>query len=176
VARARRSFVRSGKRPNRSWAGAVAAAAVTVPAASKVLLTSLTLSNPGIDETVLRTVGGVGVASDQSAATETQTGAIGFGVFNSTAIALGVTGLPDPVTDAKDDVWFMHISFFQTFLLKTAVGVIADQTHWYPFDSSAKRIVSNGYGIAVVAANAHASNGLTVGLNYRLLNVVRGTG
>jgi len=146
-----------------------------VPAASKVLFATLTLSNQGIDETVLRVVGGIGVASDQSAASELQIGAIGMCLATDTAIAAGVASLPDPVTDASDDIWFMYQSWAQEFIFGTAVGLAPDMRAWYPFDQKAKRIVHSGFSIAVVVANAHASHGFSVIPMIRMLTMVRGT-
>jgi len=86
---------------------------VVLPAASKVLLETVVLSNPGINETVRRTRGGVFVSSDQGAAVELQTGAFGAIIVSDTAVAAGVASLPDPVTDASDDGWFVWVPFTQ---------------------------------------------------------------
>ena len=66
----RPTISRQRKRHNNSWAAVIFSAFVTVPAASKVLLGTLVLSNPGIDETILRVVGNVVVESDQVGAAE----------------------------------------------------------------------------------------------------------
>ena len=139
------------------------------------MLASFALDNQGIDETILRVVGGFSVASDQSAATETQLGAIGMCLVTDTAAGVGITALPDPVTDRQDDIWFFYASFAQEFNFQSAVGVDAGFAKWYPFDSKVKRIFHTGAQISLVGANAHASHGLRIAVFVRILTMVRGT-
>ena len=150
-------------------------AQTTVPANSKVLIGTFSLDNSGIDETMLRCVGGFSVASDQSAATETQLGAVGMAVVSSAAAAVGITAIPDPIADVIDDLWFFYHSFAQEFNFQSAVGVDADFATWYPFDQHAKRILSEGSVIALVASNAHATHGFRIAFFLRMLAMVRGT-
>ncbi len=174
---ARRQFTRGPQRtPNRNWAGVVATAGTTLGANNKVLVATFTLANQGIDETILRTVGGISIASDQVAASESQFGALGVCVVSDQAIATGITAIPDPVTDVSDDLWMLYVSFAQEFRLGgTAASLTPNFATWYPFDSKAKRVVHSGYALAVVVANASASFGLKFAVNMRLLGQVRGT-
>ena len=175
---ARRQFQyprNSGSRPNRSWAGAIPAVAVNVPAASKVLLASITLSNQGIDETILRVVGTVFMNTDQVAASESQHGAVGMCIVTDTALAVGIASLPDPVTDVQDDIWFMFQTVVGTFHFGTAVGFNANGGTNYPVDSKVKRILSSGHSVAVIAANASATTGFQITFPVRVLTQVRGT-
>ncbi len=169
-----RQFSRQS-RPNRGWAGSVAAAQTTVPAASKVLISTFSLDNDGIDETILRTVGMFQITSDQVAANELQLGAVGMCIVTDTAIATGITAIPDPVTDAGDDVWLLYKSFTQEFLQLDATGVYPQFATQYEFDQKAKRIVHSGMAGAIVVANAHATHGFQIALNLRVLSQVRGT-
>ena len=171
----RQSFQRSS-RPNRGWGGTVPAAITAVPAASKALVAVFTLDNQGIDETILRVVGGVHVISDQVASSEDQFGAIGMMLATDTAVATGITALPDPVTDVSDDYWFFYQSFAQRFILLSSVGFEADAGRWYPFDSKAKRILESGHQVVLIAANANATHGFNISVNLRVLSQVRGTG
>ena len=166
---------RRSSRPNRHWFGNVPAAFVTIPAASKVLLATFVLDNSGIDETILRWVGGVAVSSDQTAGSETQNGAVGACLVTDTAAAAGIASLPDPVTDVADDLWFFYQSFAQQMTFFSAVGVNADMATWYPFDQRGKRIMQQGQTLVVIGANAHATAGLNVAVNIRGLGMVRGT-
>ncbi len=175
MANLRRQFSNRASRPNRTWAGAIPAAISTVPAASKVLLASATLSNPGIDETILRVVGQLGVGSDQTAAPETVIGAVGMCLVTDTALAVGVSSLPDPVTDVQDDIWFMYQAFVQKFEFESATGTTPNFLTQYAIDSKAKRIWHSGMSLAIVAANAHASQGLQLAFPNRVLTQVRGT-
>ena len=173
-----RSHLRRSNRstPNRSWSAFNTAAPVAVPAASKVLLGSFSLTNPGIDETVLRTVGAFAVQSDQLGATEDQLGAFGMYVVTDRAIAIGLSAIPGPVTNAATDGWFMWKPILQEFAFGTGVGFIADMATRYDFDSKAKRIVNNGFGIAIMVENIHATHAFEITTSFRLLSMVRGTG
>ncbi len=144
---------------------------VTLPAASKVLLATVVLSNPGINETVRRTRGQVIVTSDQGSVIEEQLGALGAIVVSDTAVGVGVASLPDPVTDASDDGWFVWMPFMQaTGFNPTSASIdsaAAKQT--YDFDSKAMRRVEEGFTIAFVAANSHATFGLKIGISISIL-------
>ena len=170
-----RSLRSSGSRPNRTWSGISNAAYVNVPAASKVLLGSFTATNPGIDETILRTVGLMAVRSDQSAAAEEQLGAFGMYVVSDRAIAIGLSAIPGPVTNIDDDGWFMYQPVAQAFLFLTAAGFESDNARHYPFDSKAKRVVPSGMGIAVMVENSHATHAFDIAFTIRILSQVRGT-
>ena len=140
-----------------------------------MLVATFTLSNPGIDETVLRSVGGIAVRSDQLAADEFQEGAFGMIVVSDIAAAAGIASIPDPVSDIDDDGWFVYVPFQQAFTFSSAAGFDARGATWYPFDSRAKRKVEDGSTIAVVVANANSATGLQIGLGFRMLSMVTGT-
>ena len=173
--RYRNRQVPNRRTPNRGWAGQVASAATSIAANSRVLVASLVLDNQGIDETILRVVGGIGVASDQGAATEFQIGALGFAIVTDAALAIGITALPDPVTDVEDDMWFVYQSWAQQFRFVSGVGVEPDFMTWYPFDSKAKRVVHTGSSIVAIVSNSHSAEAFNVVLNFRMLTQVRGT-
>ena len=170
--RVRGNFARSsGARPNRAWSPNFASAYTVIPAASKVLLATLTPSQTLIDLTVLRVVGGISVASDQAAANEEQIGAFGMIIVTDIAIAAGIASIPGPGTDGQDD-WFVHQSFAQQGNQATNV----DASMWYAIDSKAKRVLDgDGKAIAVVVENLHATFGLEIADLTRVLDQVRGT-
>ncbi len=163
-------------RPNRAWAGLANAAPTTVAAATKVLLGTLTLSNQGIDETVLRTLGLLTIASDQAAANENQIGAWGMMVVTDLAIAAGAASIPGPITNIEDDGWFAHVSFANELQFSSAVGMRPNFGVTNRFDFKSKRVVSSGQAVAIMVENAHASNGFTIVQVIRMLTQVRGTG
>ena len=165
---------RSG-RSNKDWSGIISATATTVPAASKVLIANFTLNNPGIDETVLRTVGVLTVSSDQESASELQLGAFGMSIVTTTALAVGVTAIPGPVTDVGNDSWFTFVPIQQHLTFVSATGVYPRMGVQYFFDSRAKRIVESGSAIAIMVENAHATHGFKVTMALRMLSMVRGT-
>ena len=171
--RLQRQFNRTS-RPNRGWAGLAPAATTSIPAASKVLVAAFTLDNDGIDETVLRTVGLLTVASDQDTSDEQQFGALGIIVVTDVAIATGITAIPDPVSEVGDDGWLLYVPFGSMLRVQDQTGFSPDWGQRYPFDSKAKRVVHSGFSLAVVVANA-GTHGIDVRVAFRLLSQVRGT-
>ncbi len=152
VPRRRRAINTARRVPNYTWAGFVSAAAVSVPAATKVLLGTFTLST-SFDETMTRVRGHmdwVGIGAS---------GAFGMIVISSDAAAIGITAIPGPVTDVDNDDWFLW-------------QPVSDSTQAI-LDTKAQRIVREGSVIAMVAENAHASTGATIQLALRLLGRFR---
>ena len=163
---------RSVQRPNRAWSGAFAIVYTTVAPATKVLIGGLATGvTGGVDLTILRTVGGISVRSDQAAALEPQLGSFGMILVTDIAFAAGIASIPGPATDAGDD-WFVHQSFQQS---GQQDGTSRDGTY-YAIDSKAKRVLDGtGMVIAIVAENVSAAQGLQIVDGFRLLTQVRGT-
>ncbi len=168
-----RSFNRSP--PNRSWTGSASTAGIAVAGNTKVLIATFVLSNPNIDETILRTVGLLAVKSDQTTADEEQIGALGFIIVNDLAVAAGVASIPGPITDRGDDGWFVYVPIAQAFNFESGIGVNPNMSTQYPFDSKAKRKIQEGSQVAVVVENAHATSAFTMTIVFRQLTMVRGT-
>ncbi len=148
------------------WARLVPTAMTTLAASSKVLLATFTLSNPGIGETIRRTRGMIWVASDQATVLEDQIGAVGMMIVTDRAVAVGITAIPDPVTEATDDGWFVWVPILQ----QGDTGPNHISGFQYPFDSKAMRKVPEGFSIVVVAANSHGADGFDVGINLSMLS------
>ena len=165
-ARVRRISAVTHKRP-KGWARISAATFGAVPAATKVLLGSFTLSNPGIGATVLRTRGSYNIISDQTGSVEEQIGAWGMIVVNDLALAAGVASIPGPITDASDDGWFVWEPFQQSGT-DASTGVTVD----HPFDSKAMRKVREGFSIAVIAENAHATHAFEMAFGIAMLTSI----
>ncbi len=173
MARSSRRIVTRRRTPNRGWTGQSSAAYVAVPAASKFLISVFVPSNPGIDETLLRTVGILSIASDQASGLETQVGALGMIGVSDAAVTIGITAIPDPISDIDNDGWMLIVPFSQQTTLGVDHGA---DTKEYHFDSKAKRVLpGQGVGFAVVIANAHATHALEFTLYQRVLAMVRGT-
>ncbi len=170
-----RSNFQRRRSPNRAWVGLDAAVAVA-GSGTKVLAGSLSLSNANIDETVLRTVGMIAVTSDQVIATEDQIGAFGLIVVNERAIAAGAASIPGPITDISDDGWFVHVPFSQEFTFITAAGFHPSGSTEHKFDFKSKRIVEDGFAIAIMYESTSNSEGFVSEHIFRLLSMVRGTG
>ena len=171
--RSRSSFQRRSN-PNRSWSGFAFTAFVAVAANTKILLGSFTLSNPGIDETILRTVGQLAVVSDQLAATEAQIGAFGFIPVTGLALAAGAASIPGPITDSNAD-WFFYVPFANQFSLASAASFAVVGSLNIPFDSKAKRKFNEATAIAVMVENSSATHGFNVAFVLRMLGMVSGT-
>ncbi len=171
--RSNRFVTRIKKVTNRSWAG-FNTRDTTIAAASQLLVSTLSLSNPGIDETHLRTVGLLGVRSDQEAASETQFGALGMYVVSDQANSVGITAIPHPITDASDDGWFLYVPFIARFRFADATGSADNGYNLFAFDTKAKRIVHDGSNISVVIQNSGVV-GISFSLIMRTLSMVRGT-
>jgi len=158
---ARRFGGRTQRQPT-TWARSVGGTQVLVAASTKVLLQTLSLSNPGIGETVRRTRGEVLL---DSASGGPQLGALGFVVVSDLAVAAGAASIPGPVTDSSDDGWFVWFP-----LMNHVVSSGNFSQNPIEFDSKAMRRVEEGFTIAVMVENASASRPLEVSLGFSLLS------
>ena len=158
------------KKHNNAWASLISPTFIVIPAASKVLFATFVPSNPNIDETILRTIGLFTVTSDQSAVDETQIGSVGLIVVTDLAIAAGAGSIPGPSSDSNDDGWFAH----QFFAMTAGLVTKPDNSFWTLL-SQGRRVVQQGSQVAVMVENLHATNGLTINLQLRMLSRVTGT-
>ncbi len=161
------------RRHNRAWAGVAATAQVVVAANTKVLLGSFQPTTSG-DVTVLRTVGYLTAFSDQNTSDETQVGAFGMIVVTDTALGIGVTAIPGPVSQIADDGWFIYQPFGQGQEFSSAVGHDSVSGNTMVIDSKGKRIVEDGRSVAIMVENAHATHGMTFLFSVRMLSEVYG--
>jgi len=164
--RARRSTRSTGHRAPTNWARSVSSIYVNVPAASKVLLATVILSNPGINETIRRTRGRFSVHSDQAVGGEPQLGALGWIVVNDLAVAAGAASIPGPATDASDDGWFVWEAF-QSFGFNGTSGQLFDRS--YQVDSKAMRRVQEGFTLALMVENANATTAFNIACGFSVL-------
>ncbi len=155
-----RRFVSGSRRAPTSWSRTVSVDTLTVAAGTKAVLTTLTLSNPGIGETIRRTRGTLFVRSDQIGAVEEQFGAFGQVVVSDLAIAAGAASIPGPVTDAGDDGWFLWGGFLNA--QNSAATQIGQGGGRFDFDSKAMRRIEEGFGAVFMVENASATDGIQV--------------
>ena len=160
----RRSFTPRAKRSSSTWGRLTSIAPITVAPATKAIIATVNLNNPGISETVRRTRGIVLVHSDQSTLTEHPQGALGFVVVSDLAIAAGAASIPGPVTDSSDDGWFV----WQPLLSVVSSGEAF--AHLFEFDSKAMRRVEDGFGVAVMVENASADDPFILTFGFSLLS------
>ncbi len=142
-----------------------------MPAASKVLLATFSLSNAGIGETVVRTLGRFMWKTDQASAVETQVGAFGLIVVNDIALAAGAASIPGPVTDASDDGWFVWEPFASSMEGFTT-GEPGSNAFLQDYESRAARRVEEGFGMAVMVENAPSTTAFQFLFTASLLGVV----
>ncbi len=161
--------LRQGQRRQTEWlASAIVTDVQTLPALNIILdqlLTTAELAKRPF--TVVRTRGTLTVWSDQAAAFETPFGGMGFMVVSEKAAALGVTAVPTPVLNQKDDGFFVYESF-QASAGNTVVGQ-SDGRQVMQFDSKAQRKVEEGENIVVTLENSSAADGLFYIVQFRLL-------
>ncbi len=166
--RRRFTSVPARQRTSTNWARAVPAALTVVAAGTKVLVGTLVLSNPGINEVVRRTRGVFSTQSDQTSVLESPYGSVGFIVVNDLALAAGVASIPGPVTDANDDGWFVWEAFLPlsgSVDQGSVVPGVWPNTH---YDSKAMRKIPEGFGVAIVVENA-SSVGLEFAIAFSIL-------
>ncbi len=150
---------RGGTRRSTDWQlGVIATGFTTVPANSKVLLTSflsatLLLFSPS---TIVRTRGLITWASDQVGAAESPMGAFGVSFVNEVAAALGVTALPGPGLDQLFDGWFVH-QHLQHRFEGTGQGPVYNQI---VIDSKAMRKFESDEALVVMVENTSAVGAL----------------
>ncbi len=163
--RQRRRFVNRG--PSRTDWSRFVSIATTVAPATKILLGTLALSNPGISETARRTRGVVSVSFDQTVANENQVGAFGMIIVNDLAVSVGASAIPGPFTDNDDDGWFVYQQINQRGSANINAGVTS---HLYEFDSKAMRKASEGFAVALMIENGDLTHAMVVGVSLSLLS------
>ena len=163
---ARRSFQRSPGRLTEWFGDPFVTGEVALAASTFVVISSLTAA--GLAKrpfTITRTVGTLWVRSDQIAAIESFSGAVGGMVISLKASTTGATAIPDPVTEVSSDEWFMY----QGFSAGSRATSAYDDTVEYKFDSRAQRKVQDGEDFVFVLANASAAGGLLFNFTVRTL-------
>jgi len=164
-----RRFAGRSQRAPTNWSRFVEPAHAALGAASKTLVATFTLDNPGIGETVRRTRGLISMGSDQAVSIEDQVGALGMVVVNDLALAAGAASIPGPVTEAADDGWFVWVPFSQRSAIgaPTAGGNINTVT--WEFDSKAMRRIEEGFSVAVMVENANPVTGIFFAVSMSML-------
>jgi hypothetical protein len=119
--------------------------------------------------TIVRTVGFMGIRSDQTGVSETYDGAIGFSVVTAQALAIGITAVPTPWTDQGSDAFYVHQVMMQRFLFITGAGVESGMLSWKEYDSRAMRKVNDDEDIAFVAETSSLSTGAVIHHAARML-------
>ena len=115
--------------------------------------------------TVVRTHFIYSVRSDQAAANEDQSGAVGIAVVSEEASTVGVTAVPTPSSNSASDLWLMHSYFGQS-----GSSVNSGRVGYnYAIDSKAMRKVDQGQDLVVVAEITPVSDGMILLIGGRML-------
>ena len=105
--------------------------------------------------TILRTHLELLYTSDQTGTSESPHGVLGLGVFNDTAAALGVTGLPAPSAQANA-AWFAYQAVSHEFTFVSGVGFDGSSGTHYQVDSKSMRKVGQDQDIVVIGDQVNA--------------------
>ena len=150
---------RFGKTGETTWltAGTVAA---TVAASVKTQIATLNAGGLALRPfTVMRTRLTCMFESDQTATSERLHGAFGGIVVSDVASALGITGIPGPISDATSP-WVFYQGMLQSFLFADSTGFIANGGQQYEIDSKAMRKVGTNEDLNFVFEMAAAKGGV----------------
>ena len=148
------------------------AASIAVTATTKVLVASAGQGVSGIDTTILRTRGIFGAFPSAPSADRFLSGAFGIMLVSNQALAAGVASIPGPATNADNDGWLVHEYFMGWLEFSDATGFLNYDMRI--FDSKVKRIWEEGQSVVAVVENL-SSNAMSFAVNFRCLDMVRGT-
>ncbi len=119
--------------------------------------------------TIVRTRGWFFVGSDQIANIETYGCSLGFSVVSDQALAIGITAVPTPESDADSDAFWVYESITGEMKLISAAGFVDPSGVGKDYDSRAMRKVEDGFDMAFVIETNSISNGVLVGHVGRML-------
>ncbi len=109
--------------------------------------------------TILRTRVLLTMSSDQAAVSEIAAGGYGEIVVTEQASTIGITALPDPVTEPEAD-WYVYQPWNVRFEFLSSVGFHPAGGRQYTIDSKAMRKVDINQTFAAVVANDVATGAL----------------
>ena len=162
--------VRSGARKRDTIWFEFGLAAVTLASSATAALLYTGLNSAALllrPFTVVRTRFRWVVRSDQSAATESFTGNVGFAVVSDQATAIGITAVPTPATDMGSDLfWLIDQWIGRVELIGTDwTSDLVDRV----IDSKAMRKVDIGQDMAISAEAGIGDQGCIVRVAGRML-------
>ncbi len=166
-----RPRVSRGPRRQTEWLSLTAPSATTaLAAASKIQwLTMVAAEITKLPFTIVRTIGFVSIRQ-QSAVDSIQSGAFGLTIVTDRAESVGITALPDPVTESDADYWFLFQPWSTALKIETAAEQSATNSPFHTmFDSKAQRKVEEGERIVGVLANASAAQAIEFQIQLRML-------
>ncbi len=166
-----RSFSRGnrGQRRLTQWGATAPETTFTALAAATAVLDSTFTVGSDSPETVVRIRGSFDVQSDQLAAQEEPFGAIGIAIVSDQAVAIGVTAIPTPYTDATSDLWMLHEFWSAPMTFGVDARGIAKIDQLVVLDSKAMRKITEDETLIIVVENGSATAGAEYRLDLRIL-------
>ena len=163
-------FARGGApRRQTEWLSLAAQPSYTSLNPNSKIQFSLGLSATELDKlpfTITRTIGLLAVKSDQVAVQESTQGAMGICVVSERALTTGITALPDPITEANADFWFV---FEPWTVIREVSNNYGTLSYVKMFDSRAQRKIEEGEQLAFIMANSNSGFGVQFGIQLRML-------
>ena len=164
----RSKFIAPGPTRDTIWFASPLVTVTAAASATAVLMSSLNAAALALRPfTVIRTRLRWRCQSDQSGATETFIGNIGFAVVSEQASTLGITALPTPATNLDSDLFYVIDQWIGRFQL---IGTdVASNTVDRPLESKAMRKVNADEDIVQVMEAGIGGSGVTVSSVGRFL-------
>ena len=166
MARVVRSSSRGGTRRQTSWFQIDLAFTTQASAGSTVIYNLNAAALALRSFTVIRTHMQCFLFSDQEAAVEQQAAAFGLAIVSDQAVAVGVTAVPTPSTEAASDLWFVH-----KWMLADSVNLTDRAVGGQPYsiDSKVMRRVDIGQDMVGVVERTSTGGGLILATAGRML-------
>ena len=131
-----RSFTRGGPKRLTEWSGLADQGYVNVSTTASTLISSVAFEDPG---TIVRARGRCSIRPQTVVADLDVVGAFGIGLVSAEALAIGITALPTPQSDADWGGWMVWRSFAYRLEFVDATGTF--QIDWgFEVDSKAMRL------------------------------------
>ena len=105
--------------------------------------------------------------SDQLAASETPSGALGISVTSDQATS--ITGIPNPIANADSSSFIVWQPLLSPFLFGDATGFIEPSGQQFTIDSKAMRKVGPNETIRIIVENSSPTDGAIISMVGRML-------
>jgi len=162
---ARKQF--RGSKRHGDWSGTTPPTALTPLSAGSVVLSQIFTPLAG-GETVIRTRGLFGIASDQVSSGEDQIGAVGICVVSEAAVSVGISAVPLPDSDAGWGGWLWHSYFAARLSFASSIGFQPNMLVLTVIDSKAMRKVGDEDRLIMVVQNSSSSHGIVFFDSFRI--------
>jgi len=166
-----RHFTSGGKsRRSTVWLAQKPLIDVAAAADSATFISALdTFGKSLLPFTIVRTHVALRVRSDQLSASESYQMGFGGSVVSDQATTIGITAIPNPISDQNSDLFFIHRLEFGELLLASAVGFEENGAKTIQIDSKAMRKVGPEEDVVFCMETGSVSGGIIVTTGIRML-------